>query len=193
MTLALALAPLAALLSVAGGLTVLPILGLLTAVSVVTLHHLNQDLNAARMLFVAAVALAISVIPTWKLNDYTEESRTPGTLAALSLALFLGFTVCASLPAEEAVRISSVMPVNPSAITTSLMIIFTGLAALALRTGIKYQFAGLLTACNGILLAAANAPQTRAVWIVGGSILLLVTTCLWLAQRLSLLRSDSDF
>ncbi|NHO33080.1 hypothetical protein [Acetobacter fallax] len=191
MTLALALLPLFAFLTVVIGPAVLPVQGLLTAISVVTLHHMNPDFNTRRMLFVACVALAISIVPTWKLGTYIEESRRSGASVALFLALFLSFAACVSLPAGELVHISFILPVNPSAITISLMVVFAGLAGLAVRPGIRDQFAGLLTACDGILLAAANTQQTRAVWIVGSCILLLAAAGLWLTQRLSLLREIS--
>ncbi|GEN62036.1 hypothetical protein [Acetobacter oeni] len=192
MTLALALLPFLALLTAFSGPAVLPALGLLTAISVVTLHHLNPALDTGRILFVAFVALVISIVPVWRLGAYAEQSEPARIPAALSLSLTLSVGVCMNLSAGEIFPFLSGVPVNPSAITTALMIVFAGLATLAVRPGIKFQLAGLLSACDGILLAAADTAQTHVVWLLGIGILFLAGAGSWLAQRLSLLSITSN-
>lgn len=192
MTLPLLLLPLCAFLGVAGGLSVVPLTGLLTAWSAVALHRFNPDFDSVRMILVVTVTLIISCVPAWKLSSYANDQAGQRRGAALFLALCLSVAVSVSLPAGEVVTLSSFLPVSPAAVPASLTTVFAGLAALALRQDMKARFAGLLTASDGILLVAANAPHTGAVWVACFTLLLLAGAGLLLTARLSLLKDDAE-
>jgi hypothetical protein len=77
-------------------------------------------------------------------------------------------------------------------VTVALSVILIGLATCALRSGVRHQLAGLLTACEGLLLAASNVRASYAGWLVGVCVMLLAGAGVWLVRRLSLLRPGQE-
>ncbi|AQS84194.1 MAG: hypothetical protein ABF876_04645 [Acetobacter aceti] len=196
MTLALALLPLLALLTLPAGLLVTPVTGLLTALSILLLRHASADPFPAVILFAAMSALILSVAPTWWLGRYTDETGPSQVAGAVVLSLVLMIAASLSLPSEDMLQSPALLsapfiPIDGSVVTVALGVTFIGLATLSLRSGARYQLAGLLTACDGLLLTAANIRNPYAGWLIGVCLLLLAGAGTWLVRRLSLLRMKS--
>ncbi|WP_242009959.1 hypothetical protein [Acetobacter conturbans] len=194
MTLALALLPLLALFTILAGLAATPALGILTALSIVLLRHSASTPLPPVILFTAITALTVSVAPAWWLSRYTEDTAgRPRIASALALSLVMLVAASLSLPSEDLLQPPAILavpfvPMDAAVVTVALAVTFIGLVTLSLRSGVRYQFAGLLTACNGLLLTAANIRTPYAGWLIGACVLLLAGAGTWLASRLSLLR-----
>ncbi|WP_291362489.1 hypothetical protein [Acetobacter sp. UBA5411] len=196
MTLALALLPLLALLTLLAGLMVTPVTGLLTALSILLLRHVTPEPLPAVILFAAGSALILSIGPAWWLGRYTDEAAPSRVAGAVILSLALLIAGSLSLPSEDmlqnpALLAAPFIPIDAAVVTVALGVTFIGLATLSLRSGARYQLAGLLTACDGLLLTAANIRNPYAGWLIGVCVLLLAGAGTWLVRRLSLLRLKS--
>ena len=193
MTLALALLPLLALLTLLAGLAVTPLLGLLTATSMFLLRHGVVQTVPPVILFTIVTALMVSIVPVWSLRRYTEEASPPHLGKVMLFALILLVAANLSLPSGDMLQPPAILalpfvPVNAAVVSVALAVTFIGLAVLSLRDGVRFQFAGLLTACDGLLLTAANIRTPYAGWLIGACVLMLAGAGTWLVRRLSLLR-----
>ncbi|MBV1838323.1 hypothetical protein [Acetobacter estunensis] len=193
MTLALALLPFAALLTLIAGLSAVPFVGLLTALSIVFVRQGGLFSSAWPVVFAAVVALAVAIVPVVLLAGYEDDSTPSRKAAALILALLLLVAANLTVPVGDVSFVAGslpefVRPVSVPAVTVALGVTFAGLATMALRSGIRRQLAGVLMACDGVLLSAVNTPDPSMAWLVGACVLLVAGAGTWLARRLSLLR-----
>lgn len=197
MTLALSFLPLLALLVILTGLAALPVLGALTALSIALLRHGPEAPLPPVVLFSLLVALLVSIGPVWWLARYADERGSARLVGATALSLALLAAASLSLPPAEmllspAIDAVPFPPIDAAVVTVALSVILVGLATCALRSGARHQLAGLLTACEGLLLAASNVRASYAGWLVGVCVMLLAGAGVWLVRRLSLLRPGQD-
>lgn len=148
MTLATILAPLLALCVVARGIGFLPMLGLTTAVAMLV-EGWDGPLQQAG----AALAAVFAVGPVWFLSFYQHEPvRDHGGPAIPFLALGLMVVL----------MLASAHPGMPS-FPSGLCVLLAGLVTVTCRKGMVWQWAGLLTCVEGVLLAGVLQKQVPVV------------------------------
>lgn len=151
MTLATILAPLLALCVVARGIGFLPVLGLISAIAMLV------DGTEPLQLVGAGLALVFAIGPVWFLSFYQQEPpREHGGPAIPFLALGLMVVL----------MLASTRPGLPS-FPSGLCVVLAGLVAVTCRQGMVWQWAGLLTGVEGVLLAGVLQQQLMVVGAAG--------------------------
>lgn len=143
MTLATILAPLLALCIVARGIGFLPALGVTSAIAMLVdgLEPLQQ--------VGAGLALVFAIGPVWFLSFYQQEgTREHGGPAIPFLALGLMVVLL----------LASTHPGLPS-FPSGLCVLLAGLVAVTCRQSMVWQWAGLFTCVEGVLLAGVLQQQ----------------------------------
>lgn len=149
MTLAAILAPLLALCVVARGMGFLPALGVVTAIAILVdgLEPLQQ--------VGAGLVLVFSIGPAWFLSYYQHGGvQERGGPAVPFLAL--GLMVVLLLASARS---------GSAAFPAGLCVVLAGLVAVTCRHAMVWQWAGLLTCINGIMLAGVVEKQIMVVGV----------------------------
>ena len=178
MTLATILAPLLALCIVARGIGFLPALGVTTAAAM-----LVEGLEPLQQVG-AGLAVAFAVGPVWFLSFYQQDSaREHGGPAIPFLALGLMVVL----------MLASTRPGLPS-FPAGLCVLLAGLVAVTCRQSMVWQWAGLLTCVQGVLLAGVLQHQVMVVGaatLAGMLIALLGGLCVHrLRPRIAVVRAS---
>lgn len=161
MTLAAVLAALLALGVVARGMGFLPVLGLVDAVAM--LASGTPPLTQSG----AGVALLLGIAPGLVLSRYQADATPEGQQAALPSFLALALMVLLLLAGSR---------VQGGQFPAGLCIVAAGLVSVACRRGMVWQWAGLLTCAQGVLLSAVMAGQVMAfgAGALGGLVVLVL-------------------
>ncbi|KAA8391133.1 hypothetical protein FOH24_06935 [Acetobacter tropicalis] len=149
MTLAAILAPLLALCVVARGMGFLPVLGGVTAVAMLV------DGVASLQETAAAFVLLFSIGPVWFLSYYQQDrgqERSGPTVPFFALGLMVVLLLASA---------RSGAPQFPA----GLCVVLAGLVAVTYRQAMIWQWAGLLTCINGVMLAGVIEKQVMVVGV----------------------------
>ena len=159
MTLAAVLAALLALGVVARGVGFLPALGCVDALAMLVSGQPPLAQGGA------ALAVLLGVAPSLFLSRYQADTTPEGQQAALPPFLALGLMVLLLLAGSR---------VQAGQFPAGLCIGVAGLVSVACRRGMVWQWAGLLTCAQGVLLSAVMAQQVMAfvAGVLGGLVVL---------------------
>ncbi|MCG4272741.1 hypothetical protein [Acetobacter senegalensis] len=149
MTLAAILAPLLALCVVARGMGFLPVLGAVIAAAMLV------DGLAPLQETAAAFVLLFSIGPVWFLTYYQQDRVQERSGPAVPF-FALGLMVVLLLASAR-----SGVPLFPA----GLCVVLAGLVAVTYRQAMIWQWAGLLTCVNGIMLAGVIEKQVLVVGV----------------------------
>ncbi|MFT8657128.1 MAG: hypothetical protein ABF785_10590 [Acetobacter papayae] len=161
MTLAAVLAALLALGVVARGMGFLPALGLVGAVAMLVSGQ--PPLSQVG----AVLAVVLGVAPGLFLSRYQADSTPEGRQAALPPFLALALMVLLLLAGSR---------VQAGQFPAGLCVGVAGLVSVACRRGMVWQWAGLLTCAQGVLLSAVMAGRVMAfgAGALGGLVMLVL-------------------